>query len=75
MTKQLEYCYVGRKPCGCVVGMFIDGGDVKNTMRWFKDFLEEGLTIDRLTIDAAATAYWIKCTHEPEQLDMFEATK
>ena len=47
MTKE-KFAYIGRKPCGCAVGIITDNGD-QSTARQVSQFIRDGLTITRVS--------------------------
>lgn len=49
-----EYCYVGRKPCGCTVAACMDmPKHKKDVAKFLADCVKDGLTIERVTLDDA----------------------
>ena len=62
------HCYVGVACCGCIHSVHVDEGD-KHTARFVADELRDGLTIERMTIEAfkASDRFQIPadCPHDP----------
>lgn len=59
------YCYIGRLPCGCTVAAHVDsGGKDKTLAQWLKDWINRGLTVERVkTEDVKLVPAW-DCPHE-----------
>jgi len=57
-----EYCYIGRKSCGCVVAACCDQGD-ENTASDVADFIKSGYTIERIKTDEARVML-TSCKHK-----------
>ena len=77
-----EFVYVGRKSCGCVVGIASDYAD-KFTGRAVAEFITDGLTVERVSLEKyreeiSNEPTFMKCQHvkkEPEQIKLFEVDK
>lgn len=59
------HSYVGFLQCGCPVAAVVDEG-TKDTARSVKEFIEEGLTIRRETVEWARKNLR-RCKHRAEQ--------
>lgn len=49
-AKNATHCYIGVKPCGCVVGIVTDTCD-KSTADYVAGFIRDGLTVERVTFE------------------------
>lgn len=61
-------CYVGKRPCGCVVAAVVDDGDdPKDVAKFIADLVKRGMTVDRSTVDEARKLLTegLKCEHQP----------
>lgn len=43
-----KFAYIGRKPCGCVVAVATDDGDVRTATHVY-GFIVDGLTVDHVS--------------------------
>lgn len=60
------YAYIGTTACGCPVAVVIDDLDHRReTAKAVYEYIAEGLTIERVTVDAARRRF-SPCTHQPE---------
>lgn len=71
----MDFCYIGIKPCVCVVGAIVDCEDTREEIpdtlyQWSK----AGLTIERIDLDSARQLLTFSCPHEGRQLPLFEDT-
>lgn len=61
-----KFAYVGRKPCGCAVGVVTDLGD-EYTANAVADFIASGLTVNRVSWSTyqqiAAEETFMNCPH------------
>ncbi len=63
-----KHCYVGRKPCGCVVSMVADMSGKSETMRRctadaIHELIMAGMAIERMTVDEALAWFAPDCPH------------
>jgi hypothetical protein len=42
-----KFAYIGRKSCGCVMGVATDNGDNATALHVY-EFIQDGLTVDRV---------------------------
>ena len=55
----MEPCYIGRKPCGCIVFAIIDNPDHKHDVaKELGRCVRAGLAIERVTAEYVRTAAW-----------------
>ncbi len=67
-----KHAYIGRKACGCVVAVTMIKPDrlmdvAKNVQEW----IEHGLTIERVASERVPELWSGGCTHEPMQWELF----
>lgn len=43
----------GRKPCGCVVAISVDDGDIQRRREFYRDCADDGLNVERVTVEQA----------------------
>ncbi len=59
--QKATHCYVGSKPCGCVVAGVVDEG-TKETARDVADFIRSGLSVLRLSLEEYRKGVpWPRC--------------
>lgn len=55
-------CYVGRDACGCLVSCIVDHpGEERYIAQYVADLIQEGLVIERMTVDEARQKLGHKC--------------
>lgn len=60
-----EFAYIGRLACGCVVAAIVDCDSTKNDIGdTIKEWLDDGLTIERVTVAWVQQHGFDDCTHE-----------
>ena len=61
------HAYIGRKECGCVVAAVVDDPKYKkDTAQSVAEFLEGGLTIERVTLDETRELLKV-CKHRQDE--------
>jgi hypothetical protein len=72
--KEVVYCYVGKRPCGCLVAAAVDKPEyTKDTAKSVAKWMRDGLTIERQTVEYVR-ANFATCPHKdkkPKQEDLF----
>lgn len=71
-----SFCYVGKAPCGCIQAICLDRGN-KQTATDVAEFIEMGLTVERVTVDYGKANFMKDCDkcREPKQVEMFQETR
>lgn len=67
--------YIGRKRCGCIVGMVVD--DPKHpdiTKKALKEFADDSLVIERVTVGFCREQGFKKCQQHSEQAKQSQPT-
>lgn len=60
-----EYCYIARKPCGCVCAATVDIPEMqKDNAREIAKWIRWGCTIERMTVEAARPLLTFDCNHD-----------
>lgn len=65
--------YIGKKSCGCIVAACVDDGRFpEETKRNLKEFIDDGLIIERVTVGYVNDHGFLKCAeHNVKQLELF----
>jgi hypothetical protein len=58
----MTYAYVGRAECGCIRAITVDRGD-KYTGKTVAEFIEDGLTVERMAVDPVDGIRIDHCLH------------
>ncbi len=64
--------YIGRKRCGCVVGMVVDipGDDLVNYVAdSVAEFIRDGLAVERVTLEVARESFALCDCPTPEAVE------
>jgi len=65
----MSECYIGRLPCGCVVAAtVIDGQDFRQLAKDVSQFIQEGLTIERVSSEYVKE-HLRSCIHQSKELE------
>ena len=61
-----KFAYIGRKPCGCVVGVATDNSDQSTALHVY-EFIQDGLTVSRISwaeyLEIAQEDTFMDCPH------------
>lgn len=73
MEPHEQPCYVGKKPCGCIVAAIADDGrDRERVATALRDWVRDGLTVERTTAAVVRQEFvGNDCPHEPRQGTLF----
>jgi hypothetical protein len=60
----MNFSYIGKKECGCIVAAFVDNPEHKKDIaREIAKWIKDGLTIERVTDDYVRENFK-RCTHK-----------